>query len=137
MQRSDAISGLAAFLEAAFKEHGPPLFFKRDNGSPFNCCEVDQVLARHWVLPLNSQFNWRPASIISIIGLAAASRAERLVNASMTRRSVWNSRSKPANSFSGCAVCAIARPLEQWNPVLAAEPNSSKMQKAQMQNAEL
>lgn len=45
---------IAALLEAAFKEHGPPLFFKRDNGSPFNCREVDQVLARHWVLPLNN-----------------------------------------------------------------------------------
>ena len=45
---------IAAFLEAAFKDHGAPLFFKRDNGSPFNCREVDQVLARHWVLPLNS-----------------------------------------------------------------------------------
>jgi hypothetical protein len=48
------ISGRDAFLEAAFKEHGPPLFFKRDNGSSFNCCEVDQVLARYWVLPLNN-----------------------------------------------------------------------------------
>jgi len=45
---------IATFLEAAFKEHGPPLFFKRDNGSPFNCEQVDQVLARHWVLPLNN-----------------------------------------------------------------------------------
>jgi len=45
---------IAAFLEAAFKEHGPPLFFKRDNGSPFNCHQVDQVLAKYWVLPLNS-----------------------------------------------------------------------------------
>lgn len=45
---------IATFLEAAFKEHGPPLFFKRDNGSPFNCHEVDQVLAKHWVLPLNN-----------------------------------------------------------------------------------
>ena len=45
---------IATFLEAAFKEHGPPLFFKRDNGSPFNCREVDQVLARYWVLPLNN-----------------------------------------------------------------------------------
>ena len=45
---------IAAFLETAFRDHGPPLFFKRDNGSPFNCHEVDQVLAKHWVLPLNN-----------------------------------------------------------------------------------
>jgi len=45
---------IATFLETAFKEHGPPLFFKRDNGSPFNCREVDQVLAHYWVLPLNN-----------------------------------------------------------------------------------
>lgn len=45
---------IATFLEAAFKDHGPPLFFKRDNGSPFNCQQVDHVLAKYWVLPLNS-----------------------------------------------------------------------------------
>ena len=47
-------SEIAAFLDAAFRQHGPPLFLKRDNGSPFNCQQVDAVLAQHKVLPLNS-----------------------------------------------------------------------------------
>lgn len=45
---------IAAFLDQAFREHGAPLFLKRDNGSPFNHQQVDAVLAQHRVLPLNS-----------------------------------------------------------------------------------
>jgi transposase InsO family protein len=45
---------IAAFLDHAFREHGAPLLLKRDNGSPFNCQQVNAVLAQHGVLPLNS-----------------------------------------------------------------------------------
>jgi hypothetical protein len=45
---------IAAFLDAAFRQHGPPLFLKRDNGSPFNCVFVENVLVEHGVLPLNN-----------------------------------------------------------------------------------
>src|SRR5687767_13491000 len=45
---------IAAFLDKSFREHGAPLFLKRDNGSPFNNQYVDAVLAQHVVLPLNS-----------------------------------------------------------------------------------
>ncbi len=45
---------IAAFLDKNFREHGAPLFLKRDNGSPFNNQHVDAVLAQHLVLPLNS-----------------------------------------------------------------------------------
>lgn len=45
---------IAAYLDLMFKQHGAPLFLKRDGGSPLNCAEVDQVLEAHWVLPLNS-----------------------------------------------------------------------------------
>lgn len=45
---------IAAHLEALFRKHGPPLFLKRDNGSPFNCQPVEEVLARFGVLPLNN-----------------------------------------------------------------------------------
>jgi transposase InsO family protein len=45
---------IAAHLEKLFERHGAPLFFKRDNGSPLNDDAVDQVLARHGVIPLNS-----------------------------------------------------------------------------------
>ena len=45
---------IAEFLDVTFTQHGAPLFLKRDNGSPFNCHEVDAVLAEHKVLPLNN-----------------------------------------------------------------------------------
>lgn len=45
---------IAAHLESLFKKHGAPLFLKRDNGSPFNHQQVDRVLARFGVLPLNN-----------------------------------------------------------------------------------
>jgi len=45
---------IAAHLESLFRQHGAPLFLKRDNGSPFNCHHVDEVMARFGVLPLNN-----------------------------------------------------------------------------------
>jgi hypothetical protein len=45
---------VAQYLDGLFKEHGPPLILKRDNGSIFNNEAVDAVLARWHVLPLNS-----------------------------------------------------------------------------------
>jgi len=45
---------IAAYLDLMFKQQGAPMFLKRDLGSPLNCQAVDEVLERHWVLPLNS-----------------------------------------------------------------------------------
>jgi hypothetical protein len=45
---------IAVYLDLMFKKEGPPMFLKRDWGSPLNCQAVDQVLERHSVLPLNS-----------------------------------------------------------------------------------
>jgi hypothetical protein len=45
---------IAAHLESLFRQHGAPLFLKRDNGSPFNNQQVDEVMARFGVLPLNN-----------------------------------------------------------------------------------
>jgi len=45
---------IAAHLERLFRQHGAPLFLKRDNGAPFNHHLVDEVLARFGVLPLNN-----------------------------------------------------------------------------------
>jgi len=45
---------IAVYLDRMFKKEGPPMFLKRDLGSPLNCQAVDQVLERHWVLPLES-----------------------------------------------------------------------------------
>jgi len=51
-------SAVAAHLERLFLQFGPPLFLKRDNGSPFNHHLVDDLLARHCVLPLNNPPNF-------------------------------------------------------------------------------
>jgi len=53
---SDRLDGrqIATHLESLFRQHGAPLFLKRDNGSPFNCHHVDEVMARFGVLPLNN-----------------------------------------------------------------------------------
>jgi hypothetical protein len=45
---------IAAHLDHLLREHGAPLFLKRDNGSNLNCSEVNDVLAAHGVIPLNS-----------------------------------------------------------------------------------
>jgi hypothetical protein len=45
---------VAFYLERMLKQQGPPMFLKRDLGSPLNCLVVDQVLERYHVLPLNS-----------------------------------------------------------------------------------
>jgi hypothetical protein len=47
-------ASIAGYLERMFTQHGPPMFLKRDWGSPLNCSAVDEVLERHRVLPLNS-----------------------------------------------------------------------------------
>jgi hypothetical protein len=45
---------IAVYLDLMFKKEGAPMFLKMDLGSPLNCQAVNQVLERHWVLPLNS-----------------------------------------------------------------------------------
>jgi hypothetical protein len=45
---------IAVYLDLMFKKQGAPMFIKMDLGSPLNCEAVNQVLERHWVLPLNS-----------------------------------------------------------------------------------
>ena len=45
---------IADYLDRLFQREGPPMFLKRDLGSPLTCHAVDAVLERHGVLPLNS-----------------------------------------------------------------------------------
>jgi hypothetical protein len=45
---------VALQLEQLFKQYGPPLVLKRDNGSNLNHQAVDEVLCRYLVVPLNS-----------------------------------------------------------------------------------
>ena len=51
---------VAARLEQLFLQQGPPLVLKRDNGSNLNHQAVDEVLARHLVIPLNSPPHYPP-----------------------------------------------------------------------------
>ena len=54
LSRREHAEQIAAHLDELFAEYGPPLFLKRDNGSPFNADAVDEILRRHVVIPLNN-----------------------------------------------------------------------------------
>ena len=51
---------IARNLVRLFKQHGAPLFFKRDNGSNLNHAEVNKVLSEYGVIPLNSPAYYPP-----------------------------------------------------------------------------
>lgn len=51
---------VAERLEQLFWQHGPPLVLKRDNGSNLNHGAIDDVLARYFVIPLNSPRRYPP-----------------------------------------------------------------------------
>jgi len=53
-------AAVAQRLEALFRQYGPPLVMKRDNGGNLNQQAVDEVLARSLVLPLNSPPHYPP-----------------------------------------------------------------------------
>ena len=51
---------IARNLAALFKQHGPPLFFKRDNGGNLNHAAVNAVFGEHGVIALNSPTHYPP-----------------------------------------------------------------------------
>jgi hypothetical protein len=51
---------IAGHLASTFKRFGAPLFLKRDNGGNLNHAAVDDVLADHFVLPVNSPAYYPP-----------------------------------------------------------------------------
>jgi transposase InsO family protein len=51
---------VARHLEQLFLQHGPPLVLKRDNGSNLNHQAVEEILAGHLVIPLNSPPHYPP-----------------------------------------------------------------------------
>ena len=53
-------AAVAVHLEGLFHRYGPPLFLKRDNHGNLNNGEVDGVMERAWVLPLNSPSHYPP-----------------------------------------------------------------------------
>jgi hypothetical protein len=51
---------VALHLEQLFLQHGPPWVLKRDNGSNLHHQAVEEILARHLVIPLNSPPHYPP-----------------------------------------------------------------------------
>ncbi len=51
---------IAGHLAATFRRFGVPLFLKRDNGSNLNHAAVNDVLAEHFVMPVNSPVHYPP-----------------------------------------------------------------------------
>jgi transposase InsO family protein len=51
---------VAAHLEKLFEQFGAPLVLKRDNGSNLNSTEVNEVLSRWRIIPLNSPPHYPP-----------------------------------------------------------------------------
>ena len=54
VQAQEEGARIAEYLERMFKRDGAPLFLKRDLGSPLKSHQVDEVLERYRVLPLDS-----------------------------------------------------------------------------------
>ena len=51
---------ISGYLTANFNQFGPPMFLKRDNGGNLNHKAVNDVLADHFVMPLNSPTYYPP-----------------------------------------------------------------------------
>ncbi|NJD57436.1 MAG: transposase family protein [Nitrospirae bacterium] len=51
---------IAGYLTATFSRFGPPLMLKRDNGGNLNHRAVNDVLAEHFVIPVNSPVHYPP-----------------------------------------------------------------------------
>lgn len=51
---------IAKLLAERFERYGAPLFLKRDNGGNLNHSDVNDVLSKYYVLPLNSPAHYPP-----------------------------------------------------------------------------
>jgi hypothetical protein len=102
---------IAAHLEKLFRQHGAPLFLKRDNGSPFNHRLVDEVLARFGVLPLNNpphfpRYNGGMEKSIRDFKSALALRPWRDV-ALAAEVTVHELNHRPRRCLKGRTACAV------------------------------
>jgi transposase InsO family protein len=108
---------IAAHLERLFRQHGPPLFLKRDNGSPFNHHAVDQLLARFGVLPLNNpphfpRYNGAMEKGIRDFKAALDRRHQRaaagLTDFALTvELTAHELNHQPRRCLNGCTACAV------------------------------
>ena len=51
---------IAAHLHGLFRDYGPPLFLKRDNGGNLNHRDIEHLLESFLVIPLNSPCHYPP-----------------------------------------------------------------------------
>jgi transposase InsO family protein len=108
---------IAAHLESLFRQHGAPLFLKRDNGSPFNNQYVDEVMARFGVLPLNNpphfpRYNGGMEKSIRDFKAALAKRlpispAVPLVRSLAAEVTAHELNHRPRRCLQGRTACAV------------------------------
>lgn len=115
---SDRLEGnqIARHLEKLFRQHGPPLFLKRDNGSVFNCEAMDEVLARFGVLPLNNpphfpRYNGANEKSIRDLKAALDQRSQNLMIspelALTVEITVHELNHQPRRGLHGRTACAV------------------------------
>jgi transposase InsO family protein len=107
---------IAAHLEKLFVQHGAPLFLKRGNGSPFNHRQVDEVLRRFGVLPLNNpphfpRYNGGMEKSIRDFKTALAARLEKNSVASelalAAEGTAHELNHRPRRCLKGRTACAV------------------------------
>jgi transposase InsO family protein len=108
---------IAAHLEALFRQHGAPLFLKRDNGSPFNGQAVDDVMARFGVLPLNNpprfpRYNGAIEKSIRDFKAALVERLQRMNSAPAhftlaVELTAHDLNHRPRRCLQGRTACAV------------------------------
>ena len=118
---------VAQRLEELFRQHGPPLVLKRDNGGNLNQEAVDVVLARYWVVPLNSPRQYPPYNggmERAIREVKAPLRAQLRANGPTpasevqhwAERLVYELNHRPRRALQGQVACRVfkdARPVLQ------------------------
>jgi hypothetical protein len=107
---------IAAFLDKNFREHGAPLFLKRDNGSSFNNQHIDAVLQEHIVLPLNNppHFPRYNGAMEKSIGELKRQLSERLVAPTEDRllvasveATIHQLNHRPRRCLAGKTACEV------------------------------
>jgi transposase InsO family protein len=114
---TDRLDGhqIARHLEQLFKQHGPPLFLKRDNGSPFNNQYVEEVMARFGVLPLNNpphfpRYNGAMEKSIRDLKGALDKRLARVIPlecSTVVETTVHDLNHRPRRCLKGRTACAV------------------------------
>lgn len=122
---------IATHLESLFRRHGAPLLLKRDNGSPFNHRQVDDLLGRFGVLPLNNpphfpRYNGSMEKSIRDFKHALALRhwqgqAEITLAAEVTAHELNHRQRRCLKGRTACAVFHDATQRRRWTKIQRKE----------------